>query len=282
MLRFASGNSYGKKITADSNWKPPNNDFPAFWYRMLTEEFRISAEGRIKYLFGKGASGICDVGQVYDHQANKPTIAKIIIEIAKNGGGTIDDLVDLFKGEGSSQITASIRENLTESTQKLLSRTRVDPHAVNTKETILQELSIRMSQWVKEAAKLADKNVELHGALTANMEPRVRQELAKQPEFREIEDNSDGLALGRLVTKMLSVASTKHRHIAKSEADAYYNDLRHGKEDVHYYKSRFDEALLRRKAAGLDDIKEVDQARHFIDKLDMDRFGEAVADLHNE
>ena len=110
--------------------------------------------------------------------------------------------MDLFKGEGSTQIGESIKESLTESTKKLLSRTRVDPRAINTKESILQELNIRMSQWVKEEARLADKNVELHGALTANMEPRVRQELAKQPEFREIEDNSDGLQLGRLVTKM--------------------------------------------------------------------------------
>ena len=132
----------------------------------------------------------------------------------------------------------------------------------------MQELGIRLSEWVKEGSRLADKNIEMHGAITGNLHPRVRQELAKMQEFSEIEENSDGLALGRLVTKLLSVASTKHPNIAKSEADNYYYQiLKHAKgEDVHYYKTNFDEALMRRKAAGLGDISQADQARHFIDK----------------
>ena len=219
--------------------------------------------------------------RVYDHQANKPTIAKLIAENVRYGRGTAEDLIKLFRGSGSTSIAEEVQEQLSESTQRLL---RTDPRAVVTKESIMQELGIRLSEWVKEGSRLADKNIEMHGAITGNLHPRVRQELAKMQEFSEIEENSDGLALGRLVTKLLSVASTKHPNIAKSEADNYYYQfLKHSKgEDVHYYKTNFDEALMRRKAAGLGDISQADQARHFIDKLDMDRYGEAVADLHND
>jgi hypothetical protein len=190
-------------------------------------------------------------------------------------------LVKLFRGVGSSAIGEEVQEQLGEGTQRSL---RADPRAIVTKDSIMQELGIKLSEWVKEGSRLADKNIEMHGAITGNLHPRVRQELAKMQEHAEIEENSDGLALGRLVTKLLSVASTKHPNIAKSEADNYYyRFLKHAKgEDVHYYKTNFDEALMRRKAAGLDDISQADQARHFIDNLDMDRYGEAVADLHND
>ena len=239
-------------------------------------------EASLKRMYGKAASGVFNCTRVYDHQANKPTIAKLITENVRYGRGTAEDLVKLFRGSGSTSIGEEVQEQLSESTQRLLRA--ADPKAIVTKESIMQELGIRLSEWVKEGSRLADKNIEMHGAITGNLYPRVRQELAKMQEFTEIEENSDGLALGRLVTRLLSVASTKHPNIAKSEADNYYfRIIQHAKgEDVHSYKTNFDEALMRRKAAGLGDISQADQARHFIDKLDMDRYGEAVADLHND
>jgi hypothetical protein len=71
--------------------------------------------------------------------------------------------------------------------------------------------------------------------------------------------------------------------LAKSDAERFYNLLVQSKtETVHEFYARYLESLVRRNAARLDDISAVDQARHFLDRLDMERFGTALAHLHNE
>ena len=71
--------------------------------------------------------------------------------------------------------------------------------------------------------------------------------------------------------------------MAKSDAERFYNAMVQSKtETVHEFYARYLESLVRRNAARLDDISVVDQAQHFLDRLDMERFGTALAHLHNE
>ena len=114
-------------------------------------------EASLKRMYGKAASGVFNCTRVYDHQANKPTIAKLITENVRYGRGTAEDLVKLFRGSGSTSIGEEVQEQLSESTQRLLRA--ADPKAIVTKESIMQELGIRLSEWVKEGSRLADKNI---------------------------------------------------------------------------------------------------------------------------
>jgi hypothetical protein len=221
----------------------------------------------------------------YIHSQTKPSIAKIIIDIAKSGGGKLDALVKLFDEEGddSSALEAGVTSLLTESTRRLLGTVRIDRASINTRASIMSEYQIKLTSWIKESSKLEDENVKMYGLIYANCDTRLRQELDKEAEFADIRDASDGFELSLLIAKVLSVSSTKHKHLAKSEAEKHFNALSSSKhEDIHALKQRFDEALTRRKAAGLTDVADEDQARIFLDKLDLERFGDSLADLHNE
>jgi hypothetical protein len=164
-----------------------------------------------------------------------------------------------------------------------LHATSVEPGAAVRKDDIVTEYNMKLSTWVKEGSLLSERNVAMYGLIYSRCDSRLKQELDKQEEFAAIKLESDGVGLSLLISKVLSVISTKHVNITKSAAEQHYNRLVCSKsEDIHSFRKTFSEALLQRKAAGLDDIAAADQARHFLDKLDLTRYGECLATLHND
>ena len=226
-------------------------------------------------------------GPVYNHAAHKPSVAKVIIEISMAGGPKPDEIIKLFSDENSDNvraITASIADSLSKANIKQRIRgARADPSIIATRESIHSEVAIKLTEWIKEGTKFNNVNVNMYGYVHSKCEERLKQELTKEAEFESIMEANDGVQLTLLIAKILSVSTTKHPNLAKSDAERFYNAMVQSKsETVHEFYARYLESLVRRNAAKLDDINAVDQARHFLDRLDLERFGVALAHLHND
>ena len=285
MLTSSGSKSDGKSKDSRSFRSP--EEFPFITHGIMSNETKFKLEAILMSKFGKIAAGTfggrCPV---YRHTTAKPSIAKVILEVSLAGGGRVEDLVKLFTdedGDNPRGIAEGVTALLTERTRQLLGNVRTEKGAVNSRASILSEYQIKLTQWVREDSKLNDHNVLMYGLIYASIDARIQQELDKEAEFAQIQEDQDGVGLSLLVSKILSVTSTKHKYLAMSEAEKYFNQLSSSKQDdVHTSKKRFEEALSRRKAAGLPDMAAADQARNFLDKLDMDRYGLSLADLHNE
>ena len=288
MLTSSGSKSDGKDgKSKDSRFFRSPEEFPFITHGIMSNETKSKLESILMSKFGKIAAGsFGGKCPLYRHTTAKPSISKVIIEVALAGGGRAEDLIRLFteeEGDNPRGIAEGVAALLSDRTKQLLGNTRMEKGAVNSRASILSEYQIKLTQWVREESKMNDHNVLMYGLIYASIDGRIQQELDKETEFARIQEDQDGVSLSLLISKILSVSSTKHKYLAMSEADKYFNGLTCSKqEDVHTSKKRFEEALSRRKAAGLPDMPAVDQARNFLDKLDMDRYGLALADLHNE
>lgn len=283
MLKHVSprGKSDGQKKTV------PSDEFPVLNYDIISKATKDQLQALLIKEYGKVGIGTFGTGPVYNHAAHKPSIAKVIIEICMAGGPKPDEIIKLFSDENSENvkvITGGVAVLLANANIKQRIRgARTDPSVIATRESIHSEVSIKLTEWIKEGTKLNNINVNMYGYVHSKCEERLKQELTKEAEFESIMEANDGVQLTLLIAKILSVSTTKHPNLAKSDAERFYNLLVQSKtETVHEFYARYLESLVRRNAARLDDISAVDQARHFLDRLDMERFGTALAHLHNE
>ena len=256
-------------------------------FRIMTSEYKSQLEALMMEKFNKlGRGTFGDGTKVYDHGRAKPSLGKVILDLALLGAGEPKDLLALFADESEQNVrilAATIAGLLTPSMRERLLRTHVEAGAAVRKDDVVTEYNMKLSTWVKEGSLLSERNVAMYGLIYSRCDSRLKQELDKQEEFEVIKLESDGVRLSLLISKVLSVISTKHVNITKSAAEQHYNRLVCSKsEDIHSFRKTFSEALLQRKAAGLDDIADADQARHFLDRLDLTRYGECLATLHND
>ena len=267
--------------------KSSSVELPMIPFRIMTSEYKSQLEALMMEKFNKlGRGTFGDGTKVYDHGRAKPSLGKVILDLALLGAGEPKDLLALFSDESEQNVrilAATIAGLLTPSMRERLLRTHVEAGAAVRKDDVVTEYNMKLSTWVKEGSLLSERNVAMYGLIYSRCDSRLKQELDKQEEFEVIKLESDGVRLSLLISKVLSVISTKHVNITKSAAEQHYNRLVCSKsEDIHSFRKTFSEALLQRKAAGLDDIADADQARHFLDRLDLTRYGECLATLHND
>ena len=262
-------------------------DLPIIPFRIMTSEYKSQLEALMMEKFNKlGRGTFGDGTKIYNHGRAKPSLGKVILDLALLGAGEPKDLLALFADESEQNVrilATTITDLLTPAMRHKLHAISVEPGAAVRKDDIVTEYNMKLSTWVKEGSLLSERNVAMYGLIYSRCDSRLKQELDKQEEFAAIKLESDGVGLSLLISKVLSVISTKHVNITKSAAEQHYNRLVCSKsEDIHSFRKTFSEALLQRKAAGLDDIAAADQARHFLDRLDLTRYGECLATLHND
>jgi len=272
----------------DSDKKRPNqhDGFPSINHETLSNNFKVTCEALLINRFGTVAIGTFGVGPLYNHNASKPSISKTILDNAINGGGKVDDLVKLFSEDLKDDvrgITASLAVLLTDSTNRVLRSTKINPAASTSREAIMSEMSINMTEWVKEGFKQNGRKIEMFGLIMSKCDPRVREALDQNEDFAGIKERCDGVQLTLLIARMLSVSAYKHKNLSRSAVEKLYFTLYMKSTDTVFdFKKSFDDALLQWTANELTPIDAVDQARHFLDRLDMQKYGTHLMTLHND
>ena len=183
MLKHVSprGKSDGQKKTV------PSDEFPVLTYDIISKATKDQLQALLIKEYGKIGIGTFGTGPVYNHAAHKPSVAKVIIEISMAGGPKPDEIIKLFSDENSDNvraITASIAVLLANAnTKQRIRGARADPSIIATRESIHSEVSIKLTEWIKDT-KFNNINVNMYGYVHSKCEGRLKQELTKEAKRR--------------------------------------------------------------------------------------------------
>ena len=129
--------------------------------------------------------------------------------------------------------------------------------------------------YAKRMTERHKANISFFGVFRESLDPAVWEEVQKHQAYAIVNANHDGWGLLLLVRNILSVQSTLHINLAKSTAEREYASFKmQSKDTLNDFRTNYLHQLTCLQAAGLPPISDADQARHFLDRLDMKRFSE--------
>ena len=145
-----------------------------------------------------------------------------------------------------------------------------------------KELEIRLTIWTKEKVKYEQHLKRLFGVIRGNQTKASKHIVEKHELWTRIDTSKDGILLWCLILRTHSMANVRQPHLSMSAAEEYYNSYKMTKDmTLLDHKNAYElrvRTLLGAKAPMPDSAT---QARHFIDKLDLTRYGRFVEAVHN-
>ena len=171
MLSYSDG-SEGKSKDSKTA-KSSSVDLPIIPFRIMTSEYKSQLEALMMERFNKlGRGTFGDGSKIYNHGRNKPSLGKVILDLALLGAGEPKDLLALclFADESEQNVrilAATISALLTPAMRDRLYATSVEAGAAVRKDDVVTEYNMKLSTWVKEGSLLSERNVAMYGYLFA-------------------------------------------------------------------------------------------------------------------
>jgi len=153
----------------------------------------------------------------------------------------------------------------------------VDPFGIY-RDTIKKKISIREDQLAELEANKSRVFAVIRGQLSVDLLESIKQ----RDGWGEAADRNDALALWRLVVMAHLVAGTDDEAELRFVARLRYSQLRQqANESTASFRLRFDARIHAMNTVGQDPPNQEDQARDFLGKLDMERYGTMLREYRN-
>ena len=181
-------------------------------------------------------------------------------------GGTREPYISVATDEGDNSASAR--------SQRTLSR--------NEEADVTKELEIQTVHFCKVRDNFVDCLQMFFGIVRGNQTPESKEVVEKDRRWTAINDSKDGILLWLLVLRTHQLANQHQPDIAMSIAEHQYNLQKMSKSmNLLQFKTEYREKVQGLIAAGIDPPNDTTQSRHFINRLDLSRYGAFVRDLHN-
>jgi len=159
MLSYSDGSEGKSKDSKIA--KSSSVDLPIIPFRIMTAEYKSQLEALMMEKFNKlGRGTFGDGSKVYVHGRSKPSLAKIILDLALLGAGEPKDILALFADESEQNvrvIAASITALLTPAMREKLARTNIEAGAAVRKDDVVTEYNMKLSFYLGQRRIFAQR-----------------------------------------------------------------------------------------------------------------------------